>query len=304
MRRYPDVAHLAEADLDSVLKMWEGLGYYSRARNLHRGARYLIDTQAGQVPGSYSELLLVPGIGPYTAAAIASFAYAEAVPLLDGNVIRVMARLNRIQGEVSRSATKQEIRDRLSELIPLDDPSAFNQGLMDLGRVICIPREPKCHLCPLAFACESMKHGDQDQFPVKQQKKPLPHYTIVIGLIRKSDRVLIQKRKTDGLLGGLWEFPGGKVETGETLEDAIRREISEETGLAVVVKQKIATIDHAYTHFKITMTAFFCDWQAGQAQTHAATENRWVKMTELSAFAFPKANLKILGQLTSQASAS
>lgn len=297
MQHFPDLPSLAGAELDTVLKTWEGLGYYSRARNLHRGARVVLNQWEGKLPETIQDLQKIPGIGPYTAAAICSLAFGQATPLIDGNVLRVISRLMRLAQDVSRPGTRQMIQERLLKMIPVQDPGAFNQALMDLGRVICTPGDPDCKVCPLAAQCLARAAGDMADFPVKSPKAPVPHYTIVIGLIRKDGQILIQKRPEQGLLGGLWEFPGGKVEAEESLEAALSREISEETGLTVVIGERIATIKHAYTHFKITMTAFFCDWQTGHPQTHAASENRWVDMPELKQFAFPRANLKILEKL-------
>jgi A/G-specific adenine glycosylase len=294
IQRFPNVTRLAQADLDTILKMWEGLGYYSRARNLHRGAQYVVDTCDGEMPQSSETLQRIPGIGPYTAAAIASFAFQEVIPVLDGNVIRVMSRICRLEADVSKNTTKQKIMQHLAEHIPATNPGAFNQALMDLGRVICTPQDPGCTHCPIVSACAAHQVGDMTRYPVKTKKPEIPHYTIVIGLIKRGEQILIQKRKEDGLLGGLWEFPGGKVEAGENLEEAVLREIKEETGLDVLLEQKITTIKHAYTHFRITLTAFYCQWVRGEAEIHAATENRWVAVDSLSTFAFPKANLKIL----------
>jgi len=294
MQAYPSIAHLAAADQDQVLKNWEGLGYYSRARNLHRGARYVLDTFEGVLPATVTELLEVPGIGPYTAAAIASLAFGKAVTLIDGDVLRVFSRLTRLESNITLSKTRSAVQAELAVLIPTQQPGDFNQGLMDLGRVICTPRNPACSRCPLSRICAARLADDMEDFPVKPQRKPLPHYDIVVGLIRRDQKLLIQRRPESGLLGGLWEFPGGKIEAGESGEKALLREINEETGLVVSIHSEIGTIQHAYTHFKITLTAWFCHWIEGEAQTHAASENRWVAMDELNNFAFPKANLKIL----------
>jgi len=296
---YPTISDLAAAKQGQVLKHWEGLGYYSRARNLHRGAQYVMETYHGVLPTTAAELIKIPGIGPYTSAAIASMAFGEAVPLIDGNVLRVYSRLTRLQVNIMLSKTKTNISADLAKLIPLQEPAAFNQGLMDLGRVICTPRNPDCSRCPVSGVCAARKIGDIEKYPVKPQRKPVPHYQIVVGLIRRDNRLLIQRRPEEGLLGGLWEFPGGKIEIGESGEEALLREIKEETELDVYIGDKIGTIQHAYTHFKITLTAWYCDWtNGGEAQTHAATENRWVLMDDLKGFAFPKANRKILDLIT------
>ena len=293
MNAYPSIGVLASASIDHVLKNWEGLGYYSRARNLHKGACHIIEQLEGTLPTSMVELQKIPGIGPYTAAAIASMAYGIAAPLIDGNVLRVFTRVTRRKDDVSKVKTKTIITSELEQLITPKTPGAFNQGLMDLGRVICTPKNPKCEICPLANVCQARKQNDMEQFPVKPKRKPIPHYQIVVGLIRRDGQLLIQKRPARGLLGGLWEFPGGKIEVGESGQQALLREIKEETALAVTLAEEIGTIQHAYTHFKVTMTAWFCDWVEGEAATHAASENRWIAFDALNQYAFPKANLKI-----------
>lgn len=294
MALFPSATHLAQAEQDQVLKLWEGLGYYSRARNLHKGAQYIVENHGGELPKSIKALEQVPGIGPYTAAAIASMAFEHVVPLIDGNVLRVMSRVWHIESDIAKTTTRKEITLRLDKVISTTEPGAFNQALMDLGRVICTPRNPQCPNCPLRDACQAYEIGDTEKLPVKARSKPIPHYDIVIGLIRKGEKVLIQKRPAKGLLGGLWEFPGGKIEGGETGEAALVREIQEETSLSVSVAEKIGSIDHAYTHFKITLTAWWCDWKKGRPQTFAATENKWIHMDEVPKYAFPKANLKVI----------
>jgi len=294
MAQYPTIEKLAKADLDEVLKSWEGLGYYSRARNLHRAATTILKNFDGKLPDSVEKLTQIPGIGEYTAAAIASMAFNQVIPLVDGNVLRVMTRVWNINSDIARTATKKEIHSRLVQIIPIQEPGAFNQAIMDLGRVICTPRNPLCSECPINETCRAFKKGNVELLPVKTRSRQIPHYDIVIGLIRKNNRVLIQKRPAEGLLGGLWEFPGGKIEPGESAEAALLREIVEETGMIVTLNEKIGVVDHAYTHFKITLSAWWCDWKSGKAQHFAATENRWITMDTINSYALPKANLKIL----------
>jgi len=294
MSRFPTIESLSLASQDQVLKIWEGLGYYSRARNLHTAAKAVMKDFSGELPQSSSELMKLPGIGPYTAAAIASFAYGESIPLIDGNVIRVVSRLIRLSVDSTKTASKTRITELLRTLIPGDQAGSFNQAIMDLGRSICLPKNPVCHTCPASDQCAAYRVGDMDAYPVKPIKQKIPNYDIVIGLIRKGDRILIQKRPAKGLLGGLWEFPGGKIERGESDKDALLREIKEETDLDVNMGEKIGTIKHAYTHFKINLAAYYCDWLDGDPQTLAATENTWAKPENFQDYAFPKANLKIL----------
>lgn len=294
MKKYPDVQSLAKASQDEVLKSWEGLGYYSRARSLHKAAGVVVDQYGGELPKESIELIKLPGIGPYTAASIASLAFNEVISLIDGNVLRVYSRLECIEEDISHNQTKDLIRGQLQERISDEAPGTFNQAIMDLGRVICTPKQPSCLDCPLKSHCSAFRAGTMESYPVKQKKKEVPHYNIVIGLIEKEGLYLIQRRPEKGLLGGLWEFPGGKVDSGESEQEALVREIREETSLQVRVKDRIARVNHAYTHFKITMTAFTCEWVSGEAQTHAATENTWVKPEQFGDYAFPRANLKVL----------
>lgn len=297
LKIYPNVQTLASAKLDQILKMWEGLGYYARARNLHKGANYVCTELKGCIPQTASGLQKIPGIGPYTAAAISSIVFNENVPVIDGNVLRVMARINRIEAPPQRPVARRTIQEALQHLMLKEKPGIFNQALMDLGRVICTPSNPDCGKCPVQQVCLAHEQGQQTMYPIKVKKKALPHYNIVIGIVRKGERILIQKRPPEGLLGGLWEFPGGKIEKSESEEEALLREIKEETGLEVEIEKPVAQINHAYTHFKIHMSAWICRWVSGEALTHAATENRWVALEELNTFAFPGANRKIIHHL-------
>jgi len=297
MNIFPSIETLADAHEDRVLKVWEGLGYYSRAKNLRKAARLIMEEYNGILPGTAKELQKLPGIGSYTAAAIASMAFHEAIPLLDGNVLRVMTRLEQIAGDIRRKQTRNRIRDKLRQMLPVNHPGGFKQSLMDLGRTICVPKNPLCSRCPVSDLCQSYAKGNPETYPEKTARNPLPHYNIVIGLIKKDDEFLIQKRPAQGLLGGLWEFPGGKIEKGENPEEALLREIREETDLTVTVTENIAMVKQTYSHFRITLSAYFCEWITGEAQTHAATENRWIRKDQLKQYAFPKANLKILDLL-------
>lgn len=297
LERFPDVAALARADLDEVLKLWEGLGYYSRARNLHKAARQVVGEHAGRLPDSVDALRTLPGIGRYTAGAIASIAFGLDEPVLDGNVVRVLSRVFRVEGDPRRPAVREEIWSLARGLIPTGLAGELNQAMMDLGATICRPRKPLCTTCPLHELCAARQAGIQHELPRKAPRQTTPHHTIAAAVVRKRGRVLIDRRREDGLLGGLWEFPGGKQQEDETLEQTAAREVHEEVGVRIEVGEEIAVVNHAYSHFRITLHAFEAEWVSGRARAIHCDAVRWVWPSQLRRYAFPKANQAILDLL-------
>ncbi|NBV42084.1 A/G-specific adenine glycosylase [bacterium] len=291
---FPDIAALARADQQAVLKAWEGLGYYSRARNLHKAAQIIDSELNGVVPDDYGRLQELPGFGPYIAAAVVSIAYGKPVPVVDGNVLRVFSRFWAISDDIRSPKVRDALFGRLTPYIQGADPSTFNQAIMELGALVCTPKSPACTDCPLAQDCEAYTQNRIDEFPVKSKKDPVPHYTIGVGVVWKDNQVLIGRRAEDQLLGGLWEFPGGKQLPEEAIEQTVVRELLEETGVRVRVGQCYAVVNHAYTHFKITLHAYECFYESGDPQPKSATELRWVGLDEIDAYPFPKANLRVL----------
>jgi A/G-specific adenine glycosylase len=291
--RFPDVRALAAADGQDVLRLWEGLGYYSRARNLHRAARELVAHHGGALPRTAAELQALPGIGTYTAAAIASIAFGEPAPVVDGNVLRVFARFWCLRRPVRQPAVARDIRARLEPVIRGLDPSAFNQGVMELGALVCTPSRPRCPVCPLRADCGALRRGLTARLPVTARPAPLPHQEIAVGVVRRRGRLLLARRRDDQMLGGLWEFPGGKREPGETLAQCAARELREETGLRVRAGQPYPAVEHAYSHFRITLTAFRCAAPAGRARPRSAAELKWIPPGDLPRYPMPKANRTI-----------
>jgi A/G-specific adenine glycosylase len=299
LRRFPTVESLAEANLDEVLKLWEGLGYYSRARSLHKAARQVAADLDGRLPQTVDELRTLPGIGAYTAGAIASIAFGLAEPVVDGNVARVLCRLQRIADPPKAPATQRQLWDLAAALVPPDRPGDFNQAMMELGAIVCRPTSPDCRRCPLRTLCGARLAGLQHDLPVRTPGKTVPHHTIVAGVIFRSDgRVLIDRRPDEAMLGGLWEFPGGKVQPRESLAEALRREVREEVGLEVDVECRLCVVNHAYSHFRITLHAFRCRRISGRARAIECSAVRWVSPDQLGQYAFPRANGKIIEQLT------
>ena len=305
LAQFPTVEALAAAPLDDVLKLWQGLGYYSRARYVWAAAQQVVAEYDGQLPQTVAELMALPGIGRYTAGAIASIAFGQPAPVLDGNVIRVLARLYNIEDDVTLTATKNRLWQLATELVPVERPGAYNQALMELGQTICHKGTPRCLLCPLAADCLARQQGTQAERPVRPPRKRIPHYDVVAAIIwHKADearqpqsRFLIAQRPLDGMLGGLWEFPGGKQEPDETLPQTLQREIMEELGMEVKNGRFLTKINHAYTHFRITLHAFHAYHVAGQPQHLAVKDHAWVRLADLDQYAFAVTNQKIITAL-------
>lgn len=297
LERFPTLADLAATPLSEVLKAWEGLGYYARARNLHRAAVEIVTKYGGQFPRTYAELRHLPGFGDYTAGAVASIAFSEVVPAMDGNVKRVLARLLALQEEVTRGSAARQLQDFAAALVDPQAPGDWTQALMELGALVCLPHNPKCLLCPVNELCRARQQGLERVIPVKPVKKALPHFDVTAAVIRQDGRVLIAQRPPEGMLGGLWEFPGGKQEPGESLPECLQREIREELGVEIAVETPLVTVKHGYTHFKITLHAFICRLLAGQPQTLGVADWRWVTLDELDTFAFPRTDQKIIAAL-------
>lgn len=291
---FPTIEDLADAALQEVLKAWEGLGYYSRARNLHKAARELIEKWGGQLPSSYDDLQTLPGLGRYTAAALASIAFHKPVPVVDGNVLRVFARFWGIAEDIRNPKIRDRIFEQLKPYIQSADPSSFNQAIMELGALVCKPKRPDCRHCPLQADCVALRTDRVATLPFKSKRPPTPHYEIAVGVIWKGDELLIGRRRTDQMLGGLWEFPGGKRKINETLAETAVREILEETALTVTIGAPYCVVKHAYTHFKITLTAFKCDYVSGKEKPRSTDELTWISLDEIDRYPFPTANKRVI----------
>ncbi len=294
MERFPTVKDLAAAPLGEVLSTWEGLGYYSRARNLWRAAQMVMEEYAGKLPGDVDKLRRLPGIGRYTAGAIASIAFGKDEAALDGNIRRVLARWYNVSEPARSPAGERHLWELARANLPAGRAGDFNQALMDLGALVCTPRSPTCSRCPLAGECQAFRLGIQEERPVLERKAPIPHHTVTAAVIVHQGRLMIARRPEKGLLGGLWEFPGGKLEAGESLLDCLRREIHEETGADIEVGELLGVYQHAYTHFRVTLHAFWCSLNNGKLpQALEASELRWVEPAELPNFAMGKIDRQI-----------
>jgi len=297
MACFPTVHALAVASEREVLVAWEGLGYYSRVRNLHRAAQIVVAEYTGGLPHEARTLRRLPGIGRYTAGAIASIAFGLDEPALDGNLRRVFARLFDLRELADTSAGEKILWQLAAKHLPRGRAGDYNQALMDLGAVICTPRTPDCAACPLRGQCQAYALGIQEERPVLRPKLATPHYTVTAAIIEREGKYLLARRSQKGPLGGLWEFPGGKVEAGESLESALRREIREELGVEVRVGEPFGVYRHAYTHFCFTLHAFLCYPNGNEPRALEAGELRWVSPAELPAYPMGKVDRQIARRL-------
>jgi len=300
LQRFPTVHDLAAAPLDEVLKAWEGLGYYARVRNLHRAAQRVVTEHGGCLPVHRADLLALPGIGDYTAGAILSIAFGQDEPALDGNARRVLCRLFNVAEDPRQPAVRRHLWELARSLLPAGQARRFNEALMDLGATVCTPRTPDCPHCPLMELCEAARLGLQAERPVSTPRQRVPHYNVTAAIIWRDGQVLIAQRPPDGLLGGLWEFPGGKCEPQETLAECLAREIREELGIEIMVGAPLPPVSHAYTHFRITLYPFHCCICSGQPQALGCTGWQWVTLDQLDRFAFSAADQQIISNLRSQ----
>ena len=309
--RFPTVQHLAEAELQTVLKLWEGLGYYTRARNLHKAAQIIVKELDGEVPDDYADFRKLPGVGDYSAAAVQSIAFNAPYAAVDGNVKRVLARLFYMKIPINDASATRQFQEKADALLAQDAPGNFNQAMMELGATVCRPQSPTCIVCPVHSFCQAFQTARQDEVPVRRKAKPIPEYHLAVGVIHKvgaagvlaesaeepEGEILITQRPLDGLLGGLWEFPGGRLAEGETAEEACRRNIAETVNLAVDNLTYLTRVRHAFTHFKIVVDVFQCEYLAGEVALNGPINAKWIRFEEIEQYPFPRSNHKFIPML-------
>jgi len=298
LEKFPDVGALARARPGAVLKAWESLGYYARARHLHEAARVVARRFGGRIPDDFDDLRRLPGVGAYTAGAILSIAFGRRVAAVDGNVLRVIARLFAIKDPVDRGDTRKRIGEIAARLVPAGGPGHYNQALMDLGSAVCTPRNPDCRACPLATICKARRNGSQDSIPAKRKRAAVPRREAAVAIIR-NDRgeILFAGRPSRGLLGGLWRFPGGVLKDGEAPAAGLRRLLREELDLGVRPGEELFSVEHGYSHFTVTAHVLSCAVRGPIPASRCGIPLRWAGPRGLSRLAVSRLERKILAAL-------
>ncbi len=295
---FPSVAALAAAPLDAVLKGWEGLGYYARARNLHRAAQAVVNRHEGRIPLAAAQLAELPGIGRYTAAAIASIAAGEPAAALDGNIKRVVARLFRVDAPIDRPATVRELWRLADQCLAREAPGDWNQALMELGATLCAPRAPRCAACPLRPHCAAAAAGVQHSLPRKGRRPTSPVKRVAVGVVRGDTGIFIVRRPERGLLGGLWGFPSVPIDRVADAAAALRAALRETYALRAVRLRLAAEIEHVFTHFKLIAHVLVADARGSASQTAGAC---WADAVRFRSLALARVDRKILKAVTDTA---
>lgn len=299
VERFPDIETLARAHEEDVLKQWEGLGYYARARRLHAAAKTIADRDGGRVPDTLEGLLALPGVGPYTAAAVASQAFNIPAPAVDANAERVLARLLDLDIPVKRAAGRKALEAAVRRMTPNGAAREFNQALMELGALVCRPFNSECGSCPVRNYCKSLQAHTVDMRPKPIKKPTTIRINMVTGVLLREGRVYVQKRREDDVWPGLWEFPGGVIESGESEEQALAREFFEEVELRIRPIEKITKIRYSYTRYRVTLNAWRVeDLDPDRAPVlHEATQLRFLLPSQLAALAFPAGHRRLVDTL-------
>ncbi len=299
LARFPDVASLAAASPDDVLSLWEGLGYYARARNLHRAARIVVDEHGGKLPDTAEGLARLPGVGRSTAGAVAAIAFGRDEPILDANARRVVARLFAVRGDLRTAAAEERLWELSARMVRKGTGRETALAVMDLGAVVCLPRSPRCSTCPVRGFCASFREGLQEEIPPRRAGKVLPHRDIVAALFRRDGgRYYFRRRPQEGLLGGLWAFPSGKVRPGEAPEAALRRAAREKLGVGIAIQRDMGAVRHAYSHYRITLHGFLC--KAAEGSLPSDGDSAWLRPGPGEGRALPRADRKLLERIMTE----
>lgn len=297
LQRFPSVYHLADSETDDVLGHWAGLGYYSRARNLQAAAKRVVDEFDGHLPDDAEDLRSLPGIGRYTAGAVASIAFDRPEPLVDGNVARVFARLLGIREDIKQSCTIDRLWQEAAALVRGPRPGDLNQAVMELGAVVCTPRAPRCDECPLRRRCAARRQGDAESLPIKSRGRPPLAISATAVWLRRRGQVLAVRRPVGGLMGGLWELPGGEFEGRTAPMRALRRSLHTRLGVEALGLQRVGRVEHLFSHRRLRLFVFRGECAPGRVSRTGFEAHRWVGPNTLASLPHGAATRKALALL-------
>lgn len=299
LARFPDVASLAAAPEEDVLRAWEGLGFYRRARNLHAAAKAVVRDHGGRIPADAAALAALPGIGPYTAGAVASIAFGQPVPAVDGNVTRVLSRLFLVEADVTARTGRSRIAQLAQELVDRERPGSFNQALMELGATVCTPRRPTCGACPLEEVCLARGAGAQSTLPRMRRARPPKPVDVAFAYVRVRGRTLLVRRPESELLGGLWTLPGGEIGSGHGRAAALKDLLAAQAGLRVEVREDVASISHTFSHRRWTGAVVRC---VPRGRIDPSPTVRWMSDEEVARLPLVPSHRRLLGELRTRPS--
>ncbi len=297
LEKFPNVASLAAATEEDVLRAWEGLGYYRRARNLHAAAQAIVRDHGGRIPSEAATLATLPGIGPYTAGAVASIAFGEPVPAVDGNVSRVLSRLFRVEADVTAAAGRSRIQGLAQRLVPEERAGPFNQALMELGSTVCTPRRPACPSCPLGDLCLAHAAGVESSLPRMPAARRPTTVAVSFAYVQSRGHVLLVRRPASQILGGLWSLPGGEIPSARAGRAALQSAVAAQTGLRVDVREEVAPIAHTFSHRRWTGHVYHC---VPQDRAAPAPPARWVTPEEARELPLVPDHRRLLEELPSR----
>lgn len=298
LKTFSTISSLAHAPMQDVLKVWENLGYYSRARNLHAAAKVIVEKFDGKIPDNLEEIKTLPGIGEYTAGAILSIAYRQVLPAVDGNVRRILCRVFAIRKPVDDAMEQKKLQNLAASLVPVKHPGDFNQALMDLGATICKAKNPDCSRCPVAAICQARLQDSQNILPINRKIPQIPHRQAAAAVIRNSKGLLlVVQRPTSGLLASLWKLPGGFIKENENIENSLRRSVKEELGISIRPEKYLASVDHTYSHFRVTLHAYECRLLKGTPKMLGCQNWRWASQNDLKKLPISKIDRIILAEI-------
>jgi A/G-specific adenine glycosylase len=298
LKAFPTVFSLARAPLQDVLKAWENLGYYSRARNIHVAARMIVENFNGRIPNTLEAIKTLPGIGEYSAGAILSIAYGLAHPAVDGNVRRILCRLFTINKPVDDTREQKQLQNLAASLVPVRYPGDFNQALMDLGATICRAENPDCSRCPVAKLCQARLRNLENVLPITKKTPAIPRRLSAAAVIRNAKgMLLVVQRPSSGLLASLWKLPGGFIKTGDDMENSLRRIVKEELGISIRPGKHLASVNHTYTHFRTTLHAYECHLLKGTPKPLGCPNCQWASLTDLKKLPVSKIDRMILAEI-------